>query len=329
MMHMRRGSEIMAMFFITCCLVTMLGSASGSIPWPSWIPSSYKTHGWTSIETNTTCRIQNPIFNSVNGSSNDTVMYSQSLVNSNDDILLVNYIDLEESTGSHFTSNPFSQTVPQSSKNALNQEIKKYTNATFDGSTIWDLVVFTFTEIWNCRLQGFMITAKEQTIGGHAAVLLDYSGNAGLGCITFVNIGTKIGLVFNVARNSTWKNATIFSRSIQAFVTGFLAPLREVVYSASFDALSIIASGMTPPRASISLAQGSSFLDRATFLSVVDALMAQLAEPSYAFQLTWNQILLIIGIVAVVIIIICALIVPYKLEQKKLPEKIRNDQKSF
>jgi hypothetical protein len=328
-MHMRRGYHLGALFFITCCVVGMFGNASGSIVWPAWIPTSYKGLGWTSLDANITCRIQNPIFNDINGSSNDTAMYSQALVNTNEDILLVNYFDLEESTGSHFTSNPFSQTVPQSAKVSLNQEIKKFTNVSFDGSTIWDLVVFTFTEIWNDRLQGFMITASEQTIGGHPAVLLEYGGNAGLGCVAFVNIGTKIGLVFNVARNSTWKNATVFSRSIQAFVTGFLAPLQEVLYAAYFDAFSIIASGITPPHASISSAQATTFLDRATFLSVMNSLMGQLAEPSYPFQLTWNQILLIIGIVAIVIIIICYGIMSYKKDKKKLPDKIQKNEPSF
>ena len=316
---MRRGSSITIVYFTTCCLLSLLSSASGSIPWPSWIPNAYKNLGWTS-NANATCRIQNPIFNPINGSSNDTVMYSQDLVNSNNDTLLVNYMDLENTTGSRFTSNPFSQAVPQSYRNNLDREIKKYTNTTFSGSTVWDLVVFTFTEIWNQRLPGFMITASQQKIGGHQAVLLEYGGNAGLGCIAFVNMDTKIGLVFNVARNSSWKNATLFTRSIQSFVIGFLAPLREVVYSAYFDENSIIASSVPPASSTISLVQASSFLSRADFLVIVDPLMAQLPVISWPFQLAWNQILLIIAIIGIIAVIIIYGITSYKKEQKKMPE---------
>lgn len=322
---MRSGSSVVVLFFISSMLLAMLSNVNGSITWPSWIPNAYTNIGWTS-NANTTCRIQNPIFNAMNGSSNDTVMYSQDLVNANNDTLFVNYIDLENSTGSNFTSNPFSQSVPQSHKNDLNKEIKKYTNATFSGSTVWDLVVFTFTEIWNERFSGFQITANELKIGGHQAILLDYGGNIGLGFIAFVNMGNKIGLVFNYARNSTWTNATIFSRSIQAFVTNFLALLREVVYAAYFDETSIIASGMTYTTNSISIAQGQSFLNRTAFLAVVDLLMAQLSEPSYPFTLAWNQVLLIIAIIAIIIVIIVFGIQSYKKEKKTMPESSNGDR---
>jgi hypothetical protein len=61
----------------------------------------------------------------------------------------------------------------------------------------------------------------------------------------------------------------------------------------------------------------------------MNSLMGQLAEPSYPFQLTWNQILLIIGIVAIVIIIICYGIMSYKKDKKKLPDKIQKNEPSF
>ncbi|HME55288.1 MAG TPA: hypothetical protein VKM55_23975 [Candidatus Lokiarchaeia archaeon] len=322
---MRRGSSIIVLFFASCCLVSLLSSASGSIPWTSWIPNAYKNLGWTS-NANVTCRIQNPIFNPMNGSSNDTVMYSQDIVNSNNDTLLVNYIDLENATGSYFTSNPFSQSVPQSYRSALDQEIKKYTNVTFSGSTVWDLVVFTFTEIWNERLSGFQITAIEQEIGGHQAVLLDYGSNIGLGFIAFVDMETKIGLVFDVARESTWKNSSIFTGLIQSFVVAFLAPLEEVMYTAFFDEFSIIASSMPAPASSISLTQETSFLNRTAFLAVVGPLMAQLPEVSWPFVLTWNQILLIIAIVGIIIVIIFYGITSYKKEKKMMPESGEHEQ---
>ena len=249
-------------------------------------------------------------------------MYSYDLVSIDSDILLVNYIDLENTTSSQFTSNPFSQSISQTYRNGLNQKIKQYTNATFSGSTVWDLVVFTFTEIWNERLSAFMITTSEVKIGGHQAVLLDYGGNTGLGCIAFVNIGTKIGLVFNVARNSTWKNATVFSRSIQAFVTAFLAPLEDIMYAAYFDELSIIASGIAPLARSIFIAQGSSFLNHTAFLAIVDPLMARVVEKSYPFRLTWNQILLIVAIAIIILIVIFYGITSFKKEKKTLPESV-------
>nr|MDO8108705.1 hypothetical protein [Candidatus Sigynarchaeota archaeon] len=201
-----------------------------------------------------------------------------------------------------------------------------YTTTQFEGTSIWDLIEFTFLEIWNARLSGIIVDVDMLTIGTHRSVLLDYGGSAGLGLVALVNAGNKVAIIFNVARNSSWMNVSTFTTNIQAYVSGFLSPLREILYVAHFDQETILASSSRPVPSSISTAQAGSYLDHTEFLNIVEAMMLDIPESSYPFILNWNQLVMIIVIILAIGLIIYYSLMSYKKEKTKIPETASRDE---
>jgi hypothetical protein len=289
-----------------------------------------------------TGRVPNVIFNPINGEANDTIMYSQLLLSTSNDTMLVNYIDLANATGVGYIANPFSLAVPGANRPALDAAIEAYTTVLFSGSSAWDLIVFTFGEIWNKRMPGFLITVEITEISNHPAVLLDYGGNGALGYVAFVNMGNKIAVLFNALEASGWTSTATFNTSIQAYVTGFLEPLRDILYIAGFNQESIIGSsspGAAVPSTNMitgnnstnsiapaEIGMASAYLGRDAFLSFASTLLAGIPVPEYPFLFSWNQIAIIIVIVIALALVIYYGLSSYNNEKKKVPDAPRGNE---
>ncbi|MBN2154391.1 MAG: hypothetical protein JW839_23245 [Candidatus Lokiarchaeota archaeon] len=282
-----------------------------------------------------TGRIPNFLFSSDGGNANDTILYSELLVDPTNDTVLANYIDLEEATGTTFKENPFESPVPQApdaARTALDAAIAQYTAQRFTGSTLWDLIKFTFAEVWNARLPNSAVVVENIEVGVqpssgggvvHEAVLLDYGGLSGLGLVLFVNLGVKAAILFDAGQNSSWGDVGTFTSTIQPFVSAFLEPLAEILHAAGADQTSILSSdapAAEPASCEIRPSQATSFLSRSDFLSLAGVLMATFPVPTFPFIMGWNQIALIIVIVVAISLVIYYGISSYSKEKKKVPE---------
>jgi hypothetical protein len=322
-MNRRRFWHITAVLLacaITCSAIPS-PAVDASIPWASWVPTTYASQGWSNPPgTRVTGRISNFLFTPVDGNANDTILYSELLVDLDNNTILANYIDLEEATGTTFIANPFDEGIPQASKANIDATIAQYTAERFPGTSLWNLIEFTFMEIWNAQLPGALVSIELLKIGVHDAVLLDYGGIAGFGLVLFVNLGTKAAILFDAGQNSTWGTTGTFNSTIQSFVSGFLGPLAEVLHAAGIDQAHIVASTTIDPAGSeIHASQAASFLPRSTFISLAGVLMATFPVPSFPFIWQWNQIAIIIVILVAIGLVIYYGISSYSKEKKKIP----------
>ncbi len=327
-MSRRRFWQATAVLFACAIAVSGIPSADvdAAIPWASWVPTSYTSMGWTNPPgTRVAGRIPNFLFSSVDGNANDTILYSELLIDSSNNTILANYIDLEEATGTTFIVNPFEEELPYSSKATLDAVIAQYTTERFTGTNLWELIRFTFMEIWNAQLPGSLVAVENVEVGisgvvVHDAVLLDYGGLSGLGLVLFVNLGRKAAIIFDVGQSSTWGTTGTFNSTIQSFVSGFLAPLAEVLHAAGVNQASLMASSPADPDSNvIHPSQVTSFLSRADFFTIAGALMAAFPEPSFPFIWQWNQIVIIIIIIVAIGLVIYYGISSYTKEKKKVP----------
>ena len=205
--------------------------------------------------------------------------------------------------------------------------IAQHTDEHFTGTTLWELVKFTFTELWNELLPGSFVTTEIVDLGVHEGVLLGYGGIAGLGHVCFVNLGTKAAILFDVGLNSSWGVTSTFTSSVQAFVAAFIAPLAGILHVASIDQTSILASSTIGPASSpIQPSQAASFLSRSSFLSIAGVLIEAFPRPSFPYILQWNQIAIIIVLIVAIGLVIYYGLVSYSKEKKKVPESQPREQ---
>jgi len=276
-----------------------------------------------------TGRIPNFLFTSASGNANDTILYSELLRDPSNNTILASYIDLEEATGTTFKKNPFDAPVPQgtdAARAALDAAIAQYTQERFSGSTLWDLIEFTFEDIWNAMLPASLVEIESIEVrakddGVHKAILLDYRGISGLGLVLFVNLGVKAAILFDVGKNSPWGVTSTFNASIQAFIAAFLEPLAEILHAANVDQENVIASA-TPCSDGLEIrpSQSTEYLNRSAFLDLANTLMAAFVVPSFPFILEWNQVATIIAISVAIGLVIYYGISSYAKEKKKVPE---------
>ncbi|MEX2680981.1 MAG: hypothetical protein Q6373_005235 [Candidatus Sigynarchaeota archaeon] len=337
-MNRRRFWQISAVLLGLTIAISAFSSpaVSAAIPWASWVPTTYTSLGWVNpAGARITGRIPNFLFTSDNGNANDTILYSELLVDSVNNTILANYIDLEEATGATFKKNPFNAPVPQgndAARVALDAAIAQYTIVKFTGNTLWDLIEFTFEHIWNAMfpyplwvVEKINVNAKDG--GFHEAILLDYEGTSGLGLVLFVNLGVKAAILFDVGKNSPWANTVTFNASIHAFVTAFLEPLAEILHAARANQGEVIASG-TPLLDGLDIkpSQSTTYLNRSAFLALANILMAAFPVPSFPFILEWNQVAIIIVIIVAIGLVIYYGLSSYSTEKKKVPESQPREQ---
>lgn len=322
--HKTRSLSIAIVLAFTFIITAYATQASGSLTWPSWIPTTYSSLGWTCPVNGTSAKdIDNILINPANGAANMTPMYSQLILNGSGDVLLTNYIDFEAATGANLTGNIFDLPVPQD-RTELDATLAKYTQIPFTGTTLWELVVFTFENTWNAHDQAGLVLVETATIGQRPAVLLNYQGYGDLGYVAFVNMGNKAGLFVNIASNDSLANDTTFGTSIQQFVSGLLAPLVEITYAASFDQSSILPSGSlvqgqscTPASTSIHPAS-SLFLSQQDFLNITSALVSAIPVESFPFKFSVNQVIIVILLVVAIGVVIYFGLTSYQKQKSKI-----------
>jgi hypothetical protein len=323
-MNRRRFCQITTI--LIACAIASSGIPSpavdAAIPWASWVPTSYTAQGWFNPSgARVTSKISNFLFTSAEGNANDTILYSELIVDPSNNTVLANYIDLEEATGAGFVANPFNEGIPKASKAALDAAIAVHTAERFTGSTLWDLIKFTFQDVWDSQLPGTLVSVENVKVSVHNAMLLDYGGYSGIGLVLFVNLGTKAAIIFDAGQNSSWGTTSTFTTTILSFVAGFIDPLAEILHAAGVDQGLIIASSSAQPATSaIHVSQSTSFLSSSEFLSLAGALMAVFPEPSFPFILQWNQIAIILVISVAIGLVIYYGVSSYSKEKKKFPE---------
>lgn len=324
--NQRRSRQVITMAIACAIAASAIGvqATRAAIPWATWAPTTYTMQGWSNPPgARVTGLIPNFLFSQENANANDTVLYSELIVDAANNTVLLNYIDLEGATASTYTSNPFDQAIPAASRATIDGLIAAWTPERFTGSTLWDLIKFTFQSVWKARMPESLVSVEIVTTSGHEAVLLDFEGTSGIGRVLFVNLGVKAAIMFDAGQNSAWGNVTTFTASIQAFVTGFLDPLATILHAASVDQLSIVASAAASGIAGSSTihASGStSFLNRTDFLSLASWLMSAFPVPTFPFRLSWNQVVIIIAIVIAIGLVVYYGITSYASEKKKIPD---------
>jgi hypothetical protein len=180
------------------CSAIPTPAVDAAIPWASWVPTTYTSLGWTNPPGSRAIGIiPNFLFTPADGNANDTILYSELLVDPSNNTILANYIDLEGATGTTFIANPFEEDIPQEAETNLDTAISQYTSEHFTGTSLWELIEFTFMEVWNAQLPGSLVVVESIEVGiaggvTHDAVLLDYGGISGLGLALFVNLGRQI-----------------------------------------------------------------------------------------------------------------------------------------
>ncbi len=327
-MSRRRSWQVSAVLLACAIACSAIPSpaADAAIPWASWMPTNYTSLGWSNPPgARATGMIENFLFSPADGNANDTILYSELLVDANNNTVLANYIDLESATGTTYIANPFDEDIPQEAEAALDAVIAQYTAEHFTGTSLWELIEFTFMEVWDAQLPGSLVAIETIEVGiaggvTHEAVMLDYGGIAGLGYVLFVNLGTKAAILFDAGQNSTWNTTGTFNSSIQSFVADFLDPLADILHSVYIDQGTILASGSIDRTfGAIRTEQSASFLSRASFLTLAGALMATFPEPTFPYIMQWNQIAIIIVIIVAIGLIIYYGISSYAKEKKKVP----------
>ncbi|MHA1369633.1 MAG: hypothetical protein ACTSRA_07985 [Promethearchaeota archaeon] len=327
------------LIFIGCgCIIY----ARAPVSWQAWIPGDDLLEDWSIPEGgNFTSTIKHLLVSPDNGESNDTTLYSQLFLGPDNNILLVNYLDFEEASGTSFTANIFDLSIPSDQIDDVNNEINKYTNRTFTGGTAWDLVSFIFKNVWSHFYGTVDMDAEDTSISSNPAIIMDFKGNFDIGLVAFVNLGNKACIAYNMANSSPWVSVTYYQENIQSLNVDFLAPVRQVMYAAQINQYSIFNSSIKgfiddlPPAQVVdtvtndllainpSLDSNLSYLEKDQFLEIMSMLVGRISVPSYPTKLSTTQIISIILIIVAIGLIIYYAISTYKKEKKKIPEAIK------
>ena len=288
--------------------------------WAEWIPTNYDEKGYSNVTGGQVIStMEHLIVKPGSGASNDTVLYSELLINSNNDTILANYIDFEILTLTKLTGNIFNLKLPTQDRDELEALLSEYTSKTFTGSTVWDLIEFVFLNIWNQISPIAATSIESRLVDGKRAIFLEYSSMGSLGHVSFAEIGTKAVLIFNMANDSAWTNVSYFNTTVQSYVPQFLQPLKEILHISSINQNPILYSSIKPQQ--ISPSGLGTILSSAQFESIAALLITAVPVPTYPFVFDVGQFVMII-----IISIAIGLLVYYAINNKLKKKKHMKDQ---
>ncbi len=231
--------------------------------------------------------------------------------------MLVNYIDFETLTGTTLKSDLFNLPLPDMYRQDVEAVLQGYSDEPFQGRTAWDLVVFVFQHVWNEMIPVGHVDVEITSIGGKNSVLLGYNGTGDLGFVSFSTMGTRAALLFNVAKDSAWTNATIFKGSIFTFVEAFLRPVKDILHAAYFNQYPIL-SGPDSPVASVVTFQGDEYMGRESFMQFAGNVLGAIPSPAFPVEVNPSQVFFTLGVCLMVAFIVYYAVTSYKKEQQRI-----------